>query len=207
MDNLFNSLYYSIYLNFYNEKDKTKYYQTHLNKLTSNFALTSNLALLLGGKIKTSQYLSGRYSDILSDLYMSYSCLWYYEKNKHVKDIDKLLKISMNEHFYNIQNSTNLISQNFPNKLLGFLIKFSTYPLGNFYKQSDDKLISDVSNLITTDTEIRDLLTQNIFISTDNEDKLNQISRCFKLISENGDKNDIDKLTQKIIKVDSYKTI
>jgi len=205
--NLFNSLYYSIYLNFYNEEDKTKYYQTHLNKLTSNFALTSNLALLLGGKIKTSQYLSGRYSDILSDLYMSYSCLWYYEKNKHVKDIDKVLKISMNEHFYNIQNSTNLISQNFPNKILGFLIKFSTYPFGNFYKQSDDKLISDVSNLITTDTEIRDLLTENIFISTDNTDKLNQISRCFKLISENGDKNDIDKLTQKIIKVDSYKTI
>ena len=207
LNNLFNSLYYTIYLNFYNEKDKTNYYQTHLNKLTSNFALTSNLALLLGGKIKTSQYLSGRYSDILSDLYMSYACLWYYEKNKHVKDIDKLLKISLNEHFYNIQNSTNLISQNFPNKLLGFLIKFSTYPFGNLYKQSDDKLISYVSNLITTDTEIRDLLTENIFISTDNTDKLNQISRCFKLISENGDKNDIDKLTQKIIKVDSYKTI
>tara|TARA_B000000477_G_scaffold52176_2_gene43883 strand:- start:51522 stop:53606 length:2085 start_codon:yes stop_codon:yes gene_type:complete len=207
LDNLFNSVYYSIYLNFYNEKDKTKYYQTHLNKLTSNFALTSNLALLLGGKIKTSQYLSGRYSDILSDLYMSYACLWYYEKNKHVKDIDKLLKISLNEHFYNIQNSTNLISQNFPNKLLGFLIKFSTYPFGNLYKQSDDKLLSYVSNLITTDTEIRDLLTENIFISIDNTDKLNQISRCFKLISENGDKNDIDKLTQKIIKVDSYKTI
>ena len=207
IDNFAKSLYYAIYLNFYNEKNITKYYQTHLNKLTSNFALTSNLALLLGGKIKTSQYLSGRYSDILSDLYMSYACLWYYEKNKDVKDIDKLLKISLNEHFNNIQNSTNLISQNYPNRLLGYLIKLTTYPFGNLYKQSDDKLISEVSNLITTDTEIRKLLTENIFISTNNEDKLNQISKCFKLISENGEKSEIDKLTKEIIKVDSYKTI
>lgn len=207
IDNFVKSLYYAIYLKFYNEKDKTKYYQMHLNKLTSNFALTSNLALLLGGKIKTSQYLSGRYSDILSDLYMSYACLWYYEKNKDVKDIDKLLKISLNEHFNNIQNSTNLISQNYPNRLLGYLIKLTTYPFGNLYKQSDDKLISEVSNLITTDTEIRDLLTENIFISTNDEDKLNQISRCFKLISENGEKSEIDKLTKEIIKVDSYKSI
>ena len=88
-----------------------------------------------------------------------------------------------------------------------FLIKFSTYPFGNLYKQSNDRLISQVSNLITTDTEIRDLLTENIFVSTDNTDKLNQISRCFKLICENGDKNEIDKLTKDIIKVDSYKTI
>jgi hypothetical protein len=138
---------------------------------------------------------------------MSYACLWYYEKNKDVKDIDKLLKISLNEHFNNIQNSTNLISQNFPNKLLGYLIKISTYPYGNLYKQSDDKLISEVSNLITTDTEIRNLLTENIFISTNDKDKLNQISRCFKLISENGEKGEIDKLTKEIIKVDSYKSI
>ena len=165
------------------------------------------MALLLGGKIKTSQYLSGRYSDILSDLYMSYACLWYYEKNKDVKDIDKLLKIALNEHFYNIQDSTNLISYNFPNRLLGFFIKSSTYPFGNLYKQSDDKLISEVSNLITTDTEIRKLLVDNIFISTDDNDKLNKISKCFKLIGENGDKNEIDKLTKDIIKVDSYKTI
>ena len=207
LNNLGKSLYYTIYLKFYNEKNITKYYQTHLNKLTSNFALTSNLALLLGGKIKTSQYLSGRYSDILSDLYMSYACLWYYEKNKDVKDIDKLLKIALNEHFYNIQDSTNLIAYNFPNKLLGFLIKLSTYPFGNLYKQSDDKLISEVSNLITTDTEIRNLLVDNVFISTDDNDKLNKISKCFKLIGENGDKNEIDKLTKDIIKVDSYKTI
>ena len=207
IDNFTKSLYYAIYLNFYNEKNITKYYQMHLNKLTSNFALTSNLALLLGGKIKTSQYLSGRYSDILSDLYMSYACLWYYEKNKDVKNIDKLLKISLNEHFNNIQNSTNLISQNFPNKLLGYIIKLTTYPFGNLYKQSDDKLISEVSNLITTDTEIRKLLTENIFISTNDEDKLNQISRCFKLISKNGEKSEIDKLTKEIITVNSYKSI
>lgn len=45
----------------------------------------------MGGKIKTSEYISGRYADMLTNIYMAYACLWYYEKNKNVKNIDKLL--------------------------------------------------------------------------------------------------------------------
>ena len=160
------------------------------------------IALLLGGKIKTSQYLSGRYADMLSDLYFSYACLWFYHKNKDVKNIDKLLDISLNEHFYNIQESINLISNNY--QYIGNIIKFICYPFGIIYKKSNDKLVTDVSNLITNETEIRNLLTSDIFISNNNNDKLNQISRCMKLISENGDKNNIKLLTDEIIKVNSY---
>jgi hypothetical protein len=201
LSNFAKSLYYAIYLNFVSKKNE-HYYQLHLNKLVSNFAFSSNLALLLGGKIKTSQYLSGRYADILSDLYFSYSCLWFYYKNKDVKNIDKLLDISLNENFCNIQESINLISNNY--QYFGNIIKFTCYPFGNIYKKSNDKLITDVSNLITNETEIRNFLTSDIFISNNSNDKLNQISRCMKLISENGDKNDIKLLTHEIIKVNSY---
>lgn len=201
LSNFANSLYYAIYLNFVSKKNEN-YYQLHLNKLVSNFAFSSNLALLLGGKIKTSQYLSGRYADILSDLYFSYACLWFYHKNKDVKNIDKLLDISLNEHFCNIQESINLISNNY--QYIGNIIKFTCYPFGNVYKKSNDKLVTDVSNLITNETEIRNLLTSDIFISNNSNDKLNQISRCMKLISENSDKNNIKLLTDEIIKVNSY---
>lgn len=201
LSNFAKSLYYAIYLNFVSKNNKN-YYQLHLNKLVSNFAFSSNLALLLGGKIKTSQYLSGRYADMLSDLYFSYACLWFYHKNKDVKNIDKLLDISLNEHFYNIQESINLISNNY--QYIGNIIKFICYPFGIIYKKSNDKLVTDVSNLITNETEIRNLLTSDIFISNNNNDKLNQISRCMKLISENGDKNNIKLLTDEIIKVNSY---
>ena len=123
------SLYYSIYLKLYNKKNNniTEYYQHHLNRVVSNFALTSNIALLMGGKIKTNEYISGRYADILSNIYMGYACLWYYEKNKHISNIDKLLESSMNYHFNNIQNSTYAISNNFPIPIMGSFIKIFTY--------------------------------------------------------------------------------
>ncbi len=38
----------------------------------------------MGGGLKTAEFLSGRYADILSNLYMGYACLWYYQKNKQV---------------------------------------------------------------------------------------------------------------------------
>ena len=227
--NLKTSLYYSVYLKLYNNKNKhnniTEYYQHHLNRVVSNFALTSNIALTMGGKIKTNEYISGRYADILSNIYMAYACLWYYEKNKNIDNIDKLLESAMNTHFNNIQNSTYAISNNFPIPILGYLIKLFTYPFGYDYYPQKDKLTSEISNLITTPNPIRDLLTENIFISNDNNDRLNQIKKGIELshmadISIKKLKNNInlndsekniillsEKLANKIIQVDSFNKI
>jgi len=227
ISNLKTSLYYSIYLKLYNKKNNniTEYYQHHLNRVVSNFALTSNIALLMGGKIKTNEYISGRYADILSNIYMGYACLWYYEKNKHISNIDKLLESSMNYHFNNIQNSTYAISNNFPIPIIGSLIKIFTYPFGDNYYPQKDKLTSEVAKLISTPNSVRDLLTENIFISNDVNDRLNQIGKGIQIsydadiirkklknnevITENEKKiiSKADKLADKIIQVDSFEKI
>ena len=105
LNNLVKSIYYGTYLKFYrkNGVDIDKYYEIHLNRHVANFAFSANIALLMGGKIKTAEYISGRYADILADIYMSYACLWFYKKNKTTKDIDKLLEYSINDYSKNIE--------------------------------------------------------------------------------------------------------
>ena len=92
-----------------------------------------------------------------------------------------------------------------------------TYPLGRQYYENDDKLTSAVSNIITTPTELRKVLTNNLYISNDEEDRIRQINDAFEICYEvdksfkNKEECDIIKLNksrelrEKIIKVNEYK--
>lgn len=182
LKNFFKSLYYSVYTKLYRNKNIVDYYQVHLDRHVANFAFSANIALLMGGKIKTAEYISGRYADILSDIYMSYACLWFYKKNENVKDIDKILEYALNNNFKNIQDNIISIGNNMP--IFGAIIKYTCFPFGILYKSNNDKLTTAVSDLITKPTEMRELLTDNIFISNDNNDRINEISRGFKLCYE-----------------------
>lgn len=181
LTNLIKSLYYSFYAKIYRKTDFLDYYQVHLNRHVANFAFSANVALLMGGKIKTAEYISGRYADILSDIYMSYACLWFYKKNENVKDIDKILEYSLNNNFKNIQDNIIGVGNNMPIFGIGSIIKYICYPFGKDYKGNNDKLTTAISDSITKPSEIRKLLTDNIFISNDNNDRINQISRGFEL--------------------------
>ena len=217
LTNLGNSLYYGIYLRFHRKNNIADYHELQLKRHVANFAFSANIALLMGGKIKTAEYISGRYADILSDIYMSYACLWYYKKHKDIQNIDKLLDYAINDYSYNIQKNIYGIAENIPLPLLGYLIKIVTYPLGRNYKANKDKTITDVSNIITKPNKLRDLLTENVFISSYVEDRINQIDKGVELCYESDKlkkqlKTDSDnvlimkanKLRKKIIKVNEF---
>lgn len=95
---------------------------------------------------------------------------------------------------------------------MGRLMKYTTYPFRNYYNYNSDKIITEVSNIITKPTELRNLLTDNLFISNDIDNRLNQIRKGIELFSENK-KHDpenislINEITQKIIKVDEYEKL
>jgi acyl-CoA dehydrogenase len=217
LTNLGNSLYYGIYLRFHRKNNIADYHELQLKRHVANFAFSANIALLMGGKIKTAEYISGRYADILSDIYMSYACLWYYKKHKDIQNIDKLLDYAINDYSYNIQKNIYGIAENIPLPLLGYIIKIVTYPLGRNYKANKDKTITDVSNIITKPNKLRDLLTENVFISSYVEDRINQIDKGVELCYESDKlkkqlKTDSDnvlimkanKLRKKIIKVNEF---
>jgi len=138
---------------------------------------------------------------------MSYACLWFYKKNKTTKDIDKLLEYSINDYSKNIEINMNKIFDNFPIYFMGKIMKYTTYPFGNYYNYNCDKMNTQISNIITKPNELRNLLTENLFISKDVNNRLNQISRGIQLFDENKKYDPenislINEITQLVIKVD-----
>jgi hypothetical protein len=153
---------------------------------------------------------------MLADIYMSYACLWYYKQHKDIKDIDKILYYSLNDYYCNIENNMDRIAANFPIKIIGGLMKIITYPMGKQYSPNDDKLTTIISNAITTPTELRKVLTENVYISENEDDRIRQISDGFEIcydvdrLLKKGEDCDILKINRanelraKIIKVNEY---
>jgi acyl-CoA dehydrogenase len=150
------------------------HYESQLARLSANFALASDFALSLGGSIKFAEFLSGRYADILSNIYLGYAVLWHYKKFP-VENTDAVVEYAMQTLLYESQEALYDISRNFPAPGLGPALRMLTFPFGKCYDKPDDKLIRKVSNAITTDTPLRKQLSTNLYLSEDANDRVKLI--------------------------------
>ena len=69
------------------------------------------------------------------------------------------------------------ISGNFPVPLIGPLMRSICFPLGgNPYQGPTDKMVQKAAKNITTETGIRSLLSEGIFISKDPKDRVRMLN-------------------------------
>jgi len=154
------------------------YHEAHMSRIAANFAFCSDLALTMGGGIKTAEFISGRFADVLCNVYLGYACLWYYQNNKNVPGIEKALDMAMTQIRYNAQEALFGIFNNFPIPGVGMLMQLPCFPRGREYHPPTDKMRTVMSDLITTPTALREHLTQDVFVSKDPSDRVNMISRA-----------------------------
>jgi len=159
------------------KKNLSGYYEAELGRLAANFAVCSDLALVLGGRLKFEEMLSGRFADAFGTLYLGYACLWYYEQNKAVEGADALLELAMENLLQQNQAALLGISGNFPIPGIGPLMRAICFPLGtNVYKGPDDAMRKAASTLISTPSGIRTLLSEGVFISSDPKDRVRMLN-------------------------------
>eukprot|EP01035_Chromulina_nebulosa_P026393 gene26393-34540_t len=163
-------------------KDLESYYEAQLSRLSANFAVSADLALVLGGRLKFEEMLSGRFADAFGTLYLGYACLWYYSQNKHVEGIDQVVELAMETILQQNQTALHGINVNFPIPLIGPLMRAICFPLGNNpYQGPTDKMVQKAAKNITTETGIRNLLSEGIFISKDPKDRVRMLNDVLPL--------------------------
>eukprot|EP01038_Epipyxis_sp_PR26KG_P004530 gene4530-6395_t len=187
--NLFRSLSRALFRNR-SKSDLEAYYEAQLGRLSSNFALSADLALVLGGRLKFEEMLSGRFSDALGTLYLGYACLWWYSQNKNIEGIDAVFEIAMESLLKENQDALIGLSSNFPLPVIGPLMRAICFPTGQPYTGPSDKMVQKASTLISTPSGIRNLLSEGVFISSDPTDRIRQLNdilpravECDKLVA------------------------
>lgn len=164
-----------------------------LERATLKFSILSNFIALLGGKIKSKQMLSGNMADILSNLYLCYSLVWYhhhFEKESNLFLRNECIHYLMNEIDYKI----NLLIENYPNKILyPFLIPLKMsiiYPI----LENKNKLYE----IIQTNTELYDVFKQSIYYKGTVLEKMENLRKMEKNSPE------YNKLYETIIQVGEF---
>jgi len=156
--------------------DLEAYYEGQLGRLASNFAVSADLALVLGGRLKFEEMLSGRFADAFGTLYLGYACLWYYSQNRNVEGIDAVFELAMENILKENQTALSDLSSNFPVPVIGPIMSTICFPTGHPYKGPTDKMTQKASTLISTMSGVRNLLSEGIFISEDPADRLRMMN-------------------------------
>lgn len=182
-----------IYANL--KEKQIKKYQRQLTRMSAALALLSDTSLiLLGGSLKRRERISARLGDIMSQLYLASAVLKYYKDHDEPSaDVDYVCW-SLQYCLYKIQFSCNELLNNFPNKIIGLILKWTIFPFGQAYYAPSDALYKKVVAPMLSPSELRERLTQHMFSSKQQDEVGYQLD---KALAQAGD---IDPIWKKLHK-------
>lgn len=165
--------------------------RTQLKNNTIMFSNLSNIVCLMGGKLKSSQIISGHMADLFSQLYLGYAILYHWEKY----NLDHLTyNICLSELNREFNNTFKLLKENLP-KGLGLLVKLSCRePKYNILLSNDKRYLS---NVIWSKKDVKQYIEEQIY-TTDN------ILGKIKQAMDTSDSNEKISLIDEIISVGEY---
>lgn len=146
--------------------DYTRPFFRKLDRYAANLALMADVSmLLLGGKLKFKESLSGRLGDVLSHLYMAGAVLKRHH-DEGAPEADKpLLAWTMYNSFHRIELALSDALRNFPIRPVGWLLWALVFPLGRRAEAPGDRLNHRVASLLMTPCEARDRLGAGVFLT------------------------------------------
>jgi len=159
-------------------------YFRRLSRMSAAFAFVADSVLvLLGGKFKFKEKLSGRLADVLIHLYMASAMLKRFEDDGRPAGDLPLLHWGMQDSLYTIQQSLLGVIRNFPVPVLGRIVRLIVFPFGMPFSGPSDKTVKAVAKLLLNEGESRDRLIDGVFIS-DRDDASGRVNKAFHLVLE-----------------------
>ncbi len=142
---------------------ESRYYKA-LGRYSAAFALIADIALgTLGGALKRKEYLSGRLSDAFAWMFIASAALKdFHDKGRPENEI-ALLDWTCCHALKEVETALVGVLDNLPNRFAAFFACVLTFPLGARRKALSDRQIDAVAVAITTDLDVRQTLSRDIF--------------------------------------------
>jgi acyl-CoA dehydrogenase len=142
----------------------TRRYYRKLNRYSAVLALCADTSmLLLGGKLKFKESLSGRLGDVLSHLYIASAMLKRYEDQGRPVGDRPLLAWAFHDSVHRMETSLSAALRNFPVRPVGWLLWLLVFPLGRRAQAPSDRLGHKAASLLMSPSDARDRLAEGVF--------------------------------------------
>ncbi|CBA16680.1 acyl-CoA dehydrogenase [Xanthomonas albilineans] len=144
----------------------TRRFFRKLDRYSANLALMADVSMLmLGGKLKFKESLSGRLGDVLSHIYMTSAMLKRYHDDGAPASDQPLLAWAFHDSVHKIELALSAALRNFPIRPVGWLMWALIFPWGRRAEAPGDRLGHRVAALLMTPNEARDRLGQDVFLT------------------------------------------
>lgn len=154
-----------------------------LSRYSAAFALCADMALLtLGGALKRKEMLSGRFGDILSELYLLSAALKRWQDEGRQKQDFAALEWCMATGFKTIENRLAEILANLPNRFVAMILKFVVQPFGARVLGPSDRVVHRCASLVLEPSAARERLTPDLAL-VDDDSGFARLERAFKLVA------------------------
>jgi len=182
-----------------------KYYK-QANRQAAIFALMVDSAMFsMGGSLKFREMISGRLGDLASAIYLTSMVLKHWENQGRIEEDLPLVDWTCQKLAADFEDALDGILKNLPARPLAFALRRIVLPLGKRAKAPTDNLVTEVSELITNDTESRKRLIKGTFQGESKIEGLeNPIYVYNKLISEVDRATPLYKKVAKAVKDDMF---
>jgi len=170
--------------------------QKRLDNLTLKFSILANFVALMGGSIKSKQMISGNMADILSNLYLCYSLIWYhYHHHDNNKDNNILLRNECIVYLLNeLEYKMNLVVDNYPISVLRPFL----FPIKNNITTPILENKNQLYKFILENHELHELFRNDIYYKGTVLEKMENLRKLKPNSPE------YEKLYQNIIRVGEY---
>ncbi|MDQ2995010.1 MAG: acyl-CoA dehydrogenase [Pseudomonadota bacterium] len=165
-------------------KSKVSVYYRALHRVSNNFALVSDVCMLvIGGKMKRKEKLSGRLSDVISMLYLSSAVLKQFHDDHEPEAELPFVQWSCQYLLYIAQQQLDGIIRNFPNRFIATMLRLAVFPLGQRYAPPDDRLVGVVSNILIAPSELRSKLIKDAYLVEDGHNVVGKLETALKQLA------------------------
>ncbi len=144
----------------------TRRFFRKLDRYSANLALMADVSmLLLGGKLKFKESLSGRLGDVLSHIYMTSAMLKRYHDDGAPQAEQPLLAWAFHHSVHEIELALSAALRNFPVRPVGWLLWALIFPWGRRAEAPGDRLGHRVAALLMAPNAARDQLADGVFLT------------------------------------------
>lgn len=147
-------------------RDATRRYYKHLNRLSANLALLSDIAMAtLGGSLKRRERISARLGDILSQLYLASATLKRFDEDGRPQADLPLVHWAVQDCLYEAEKAMDELLTNFPDRKVAALLRLTVFPTGRHHRPPSDKLDSKLARLLQEPSETRDRIGRGQYLT------------------------------------------
>ncbi|MFA0038442.1 acyl-CoA dehydrogenase FadE [Vibrio sp. 10N.261.52.A1] len=167
-----------------NNTDKqTKRYYQQLNRYSANLALLSDISMaVLGGSLKRRERLSARLGDILSQLYLGSATLKRFESEGSNAEDLPLVHWGMQDSLRQTEVAIDEFLANFPNPVVGRLLRVVLMPFGRIRRAPNDKLDSKVAHILQTPSATRSRIGRGQYLADTQYNAVGKIEKALEVI-------------------------